>query len=106
MTMPKSNIPNATEMAREHIEQNTGGFPHGLSGTYGIEAMIAKSIASIDKFFGEGYARENPVVLAAAITASASLEHHGGHFGNIEDALTSIGNGLSELANSRNAVGA
>jgi hypothetical protein len=87
---------NANEIAHEFIERSSGGIGGGMSDTYPIDVMIAKSIVSLDKFFGVGFAQKNPNLLAASISAAARLESV--RFGNIEDAMNAIANGLCELA--------
>jgi hypothetical protein len=86
---------NANALAKAHIQRSNGGLPGGLTDTFELEAVIAKSIVSIDKFLGDGFAQKNPTVLAASITAAARLDSS--RLGNIEDAITSVGAAIEDI---------
>jgi hypothetical protein len=99
----KQKTVDANALAKDHIKRASGGLPGGLSDPFELETMIAKSIVSIDKFFGDGFAQKNPTVVAASITACARLDScvHG----NIEDALNSVANALGMLAEAAEKTG-
>jgi hypothetical protein len=60
--MPKSSKPNTKAIVEATLtEARQMGFPANLN------VSIAKSIALLDGYFGDGYAKEHPQVLAACI---------------------------------------